>query len=207
MGLTLTKKGSPEGSLRARQQARAKEDLLLATLAIISSEGPDGVSIERVRQDSGMSRGTLYAHCPGGRDELLLRAYEHIGTRFVEAAAELAQSREGWIDRISGYAEAMVELCSDSHIGFFYNISGPNLLGFTAGRGKGAKAALNFINRELARAIRDGEVDPATDVEGTAILLTGSLREMGMAVARDMDLAGSLLDAFERMLSGLRATV
>lgn len=206
MGLTMMREGSTEGSLRERQQTRAREDLLMATLGIISSEGSDCVSIERVRLDSGMSRGTLYAHCPGGRDELLLRAYEHVGTRFVEAATDLAESRGGWIERISGFAEAMVELCSDPRIGFFYNISGPNLLGFSAGRGKGSRAALNFIHRQLARAIQDGEVDPAIDVEGTATLLTGSLREMGMTVAQNMDLAGSLLGTFERMLAGLRTT-
>ena len=196
----------PEGSLRERQQARAKEDLLVATLGIISSAGPDGVSIERVTLDSGMSRGTLYAHCPGGRDELLLRAYEHIGTSFVEAATALAESRDGWMDRISGYAEAMAELCSDSRIGFFYNISGPNLLGFSAGRGRGARAALNFIDHGLTGAIKAGDIDPGLDVEGTAILLTGSLREMGMAVARNIDMAGGLLGAFKRILGGLRSS-
>lgn len=200
-------KTSPTGSLRERQQVRAKEDLLLATLGIISAEGSDSVSIERVTQDAGMSRGTLYAHCPGGRDEILLRAYEHIGKRFIEAATELTECRDDWMDRISGYAEAMAELCSDSQIGFFYNISGPNLLGFSAGRGRGSRAALNFINNELTRAIREGEVDAGIDVEGTAILLTGSLREMGMAVARNIDMAGSLLAAFKRILVGLRSPI
>ena len=207
MGLTMTTKGSPEGSLRERQQARAKEDLLHAALGIISSEGPDGVSIERVTQDSGMSRGTLYAHCPGGRDELLLRAYEHIGARFVEAAAELTEFREHWMDRISGYADAMAELCSDSRLGFFYNISGPNLLGFSARQGRGAGAALNFISHELTAAVSKGEVDPGVDVDGTAILLTGSLREMGMAIARNPEMTSGLLVAFRRILAGLRAAV
>lgn len=207
MGRTMMMSKFPGGSLRERQQARAKEDLLLATLGIVSSEGPDGVSIERVTQESGMSRGTLYAHCPGGRDELLLRAYEHIGSQFIEAAAELAESRDDWMGRVSGYAEAMAELCSDSQIGFFYNISGPNLLGFSAGRGRGSRAALNFINEELTRAISEGEVDPGIDVEGTAILLTGSLREMGMAVARNIDMAGSLLAAFKRILAGFRSSI
>ena len=206
MGRTMTKR-SPEGSLRERQQARAKEDLLQATLGIISTEGPDGASIERVALDAGMSRGTLYAHCPGGRDELLLRAYEHIGTTFVAAAIELAETRDDWIDRISGFAEAMVELCSDSRLGFFYNISGPNLLGFAAARGRGSRAALAFIDNELSRAISEGEVDPGIDVEGTAILLTGSLREMGMVVARNMDLADGLLAAFNRILAGLRSSI
>ncbi|ASN20074.1 TetR/AcrR family transcriptional regulator [Arthrobacter sp. YN] len=198
---------SPTGSLRERQQVRAKDDLLLATLGIISAEGPDGVSIDRVTQNAGMSRGTLYAYCPGGRDELLLRAYEHIGTRFIEAATERAEFRDDWMDRISGFAEAMAELCSDSQIGFFYNISGPNLLGFPADRGRGSRAALDVINKELTRAISEGDVDAGIDTEGTAILLTGSLREMGMAVARNIDMAGSLLLAFKRILVGLRSPI
>lgn len=202
-GLVTIKRPAP-GSLREQQQVRAKESLLRATLDIISATGSESVSIERVTLTSGMSRGTLYAHCPGGREELLQRAYDHIGQAFTHSAEAASLQRIDWKDRIAAHAEAMARLCEDPRIGIFYNISGPNL-GLRSSGGKGSKATQEFFTRELSAARQDGPLDAGVDPAGTAILLTGCLREMGMAVALEANLAPGLVESFRRILAGLSA--
>ncbi|PIJ49512.1 hypothetical protein BMH30_04480, partial [Leucobacter sp. OLES1] len=52
-------------TLRERRQQRTRVELVDAVLAVIADDGVDALTIDRVSQESGISRGTIYAHFSG----------------------------------------------------------------------------------------------------------------------------------------------
>lgn len=192
-------------NLRERRREQTRNDLATAGLEIISAEGVDAATIDRLAAQAGMSRGTVYAHFEGGREEVLQEAYRRIGRDLVSTAQRLADSAATWQDRVMAYARAMVELTEDHHRGYFYNVAGPALFGSRVERGEGSSASLAAIRNELLLAQQRGEVDGNVDTEETAVLLTGCLREAGIEIARDAMKPKKFLTAFQRLLDGLAA--
>ncbi|XAZ30074.1 TetR/AcrR family transcriptional regulator [Paenarthrobacter ureafaciens] len=196
--------GKPvSANLRERRREQTRNDLAYAGLEIISAEGVDAATIDRLAAQAGMSRGTVYAHFEGGRDEVLQEAYRQISRELVTTAQRLADSGGTWQDRIMAYARAMVALTEDHHRGYFYNVAGPALFGSRAERGEGSSASLAAIRKELALARQRGEIDSGVDAEEMAVLLVGCLREAGIEIARDAMKPKKFLSAFQRLLDGL----
>jgi len=61
-------------SLRERRRETTRREAVDSLLGLIAEGGIDLVTIDLVAERSGMARGTLYAHFPAGRDELLRAA-------------------------------------------------------------------------------------------------------------------------------------
>ena len=190
-------------SLRERRREQTRSDLAGAGLEIISAEGVDAVTIDRLATQAGMSRGTVYAHFEGGRDEVLQEAYRAVSRELVSTAQRLTDSATTWRDRVMAYARAMVALTGDHHRGYFYNVAGPALFGSRVERGEGSSASLAAIRKELLLAQERGEIDNGVDADEMAVLLVGCLREAGVEIARDAMKPAKFLSAFQRLLDGL----
>ncbi|MHC6220787.1 TetR/AcrR family transcriptional regulator [Arthrobacter sp. MMS24-S77] len=192
-------------NLRERRREQTRNDLTSAGLEIISAEGVDAATIDRLAAQAGMSRGTVYAHFEGGRDEVLQEAYRRVGRDLVNAAQRMADSAATWRDRVMAYARAMVALTEDRHRGYFYNVAGPALFGGRVERGEGSSASLAAIRKELLHAQQRGEIDSEVDADEMAVLLVGCLREAGIEIAREAMQPAKFLSAFQRLLDGLNA--
>lgn len=190
-------------SLRDRRREQTRQEIVASALEIISSEGVDAATIERLASHAGMSRGTVYAHFEGGRDEILREAYRRIGSDLVAAAESLAAAGSTWRERVLAYARPMVLLAEDPHRGHFYNVAGPALADGRTERGRGSSATLDAVRDELLQGQSQGAVDEGVDATATAILLVGSLREAGIELARGAVSSVSVLSAFELLLAGL----
>ncbi|WP_284984431.1 TetR/AcrR family transcriptional regulator [Arthrobacter sp. efr-133-TYG-118] len=190
-------------NLRERRREQTRIDLTSAGLEIISAEGVEAATIDRLAAQAGMSRGTVYAHFEGGRDELLQEAYRRVGRDLVGTAQRLADSADTWQDRVMAYARAMVALTEDHNRGYFYNVAGPALFGSRVERGEGSSASLAAIRKELLLAHQRGEIDSDVDADGMAVLLIGCLREAGIEIAREAMQPARFLSAFQRLLDGL----
>lgn len=193
----------PEAGRRAHRRRRTRADLVGAALDLIAAEGTDGVGIDALVAGAEVARGTLYAHFPGGRDEILVAAYRLVGERTAARAAELLEERTDWIDRMTAHLESMIEVVRNPGVGIFYTMTGPQLAGMDR-RGVGSSAALACFTDELARAVELGEVPSALDVAATAALLVGAVREAGIDVARDPASADRSIAAFRLLLGALR---
>lgn len=196
---------TPRRTLRERQQQRIREDLVSATLELIADEGMEQTTVERIVEAGGVSRATLYAHFPGGRDELLRAAYAGAGTQLLAAAEQAAVRAGGWHDRLLAYARAMIEFSGSPQLGHFYSVSGPHLLGFRAERGVGSQGFFEVFRDELARAIAAGEVVAHADPEALATLLVSSLRDAGIEASRTPQRAEALIASVGLLLDGIRA--
>ena len=190
-------------NLRERRREQTRYDLSGAGLEIISAEGVDAVTIDRLATQAGMSRGTVYAHFEGGREEILQDAYKRVGRELVSTAQRLAESAGTWQDRVMAYAHAMVALTEDHHRGYFYNVAGPALFGSRVERGEGSSAALAAIRKELLLAKEGGAISSDVEPDETAVLLVGCLREAGIEIAREAMKPKKFLSAFKRLLDGL----
>lgn len=173
-------------------------------LAAIAECGAAETTIDRVTAASGISRGTVYAYFPGGREELLRAAYARLGERLVARARAAEERAEGWLDRVCAHAGVLYTLADDAWLGEFYNVSGPALITDGAERGIGSGAGAAMIREALEAARAAGEVDPGVDPAESAVLLVGALRESAIRVAR-----GSAPEraesAFRRLAAGLAA--
>lgn len=191
-------------TLRERRQELTRADLVEATLGLVSVSDLREITIERIAEAGGVSRATIYAHFPGGRDDLLRAAYARTGELLLRQAETAAQASRTWDARILGYARTMIEFSRSPHLGHFYSVSGPHLLGFRAERGVGSAGYLEVLRDELAGAIDRGELVPAADAEALAILLVSSLRDAGIEASRRPERADALVAAVKLLLDGLR---
>lgn len=191
-------------SLRERRHAQTRDDLVAATLAVIADEGLDAATIDQIAGRAGVSRGTVYAHLSGGRDELLRLAYAELGHRLVDRTRAALDAASGWDDALTGLAGELFALASDRHLGHFYNVTGPALM-TDRERGIGSGASIIMIREVLSAAQAKGSVDAEVDPAATAALLVGALREAGIAVAAGSLTAAGALAAFSRLAAGLDA--
>ncbi len=195
---------APEAlSLRERRQLRTRTELVDAVLAVIGEVGLPETSIDRISAASGISRGTVYAHFPGGRDELLRAAYARLGRDLVARTREAVSVAEGWQARIVAHARTMFDLADDPRIGHFYNVSGPALIVSGAERGIGSGASASMMREVLVEAQRAGELDETLDVDAVAALLVGALREAATGVSAGDRTAEQTYEAFARLVAGL----
>lgn len=191
------------GGLRERRQQRTRTELVDAVLAVIASGGLADATIERVSVESGISRGTVYAHFPGGRDELLRAAYARLGRTLVERTREAVSAAGDWRGRLEAHARAMFDLAGDAHLGHFFNVSGPTLITEGSERGIGSGASIVMIRETLEAAQLTGEVDDRVDAATTAVLLVGALREAAIAVSAGANSPERTYAAFARIVDGL----
>ncbi|MFC7401020.1 TetR/AcrR family transcriptional regulator [Citricoccus sp. GCM10030269] len=185
---------------------RTRHDLIQATLDVISAVGLENATVVRITHHAGTSRGTLYAHFPDGRPELLAEAYQAVGRTVVKTAEGYRSHASTWIDRVCAYLQAMLDLAAQREIGLFYNISGPQMVGMRR-RGIGSQTSLDAITAELQQAQTDGHVHAGLDVESIAAMLVGAIREAGIDASREPAIAPRRLTAFRQLLEALGANL
>lgn len=189
---------------RERRRQLLRTDIVDATLRLIELDGVDAATIEAIADGAGVARATVYAHFPDGRDEILRAAYDRAGETVLQQAREQVAGVAGWDARILSYARTMIGLSSTTHFGRFYSVTGPSLVGFREGGGAGSRGYRDLIRTELEAARDAGELRRGVDPEPLAVLLSSSLRDAGIAVARDPQAVERYVAAIESILTGLR---
>ena len=110
-------------SLRERQRARTRGDILDAVVAVVAADEAPGPLIDEIAARAGVSRATLYAHYPDGLDQLVSAAYERAAEEFLARVAVRQERADGWRERIAAHAVAMVDLAGEGGLGRFYNVA------------------------------------------------------------------------------------
>lgn len=192
-------------TLKERRRDHVRAELAATTLQLVSEEGVEAATIERICAACGTSRSTIYSHFPDGRDGVLRAAYFRAGESLIELARERATQTVGWDARIASYARTMLEFSSSPNLGSFYSVSGPSLLGFRSERGVGAQSYFDDIRTELATAQAAGELPADAEPETLATLLVSSLRDAGVAAAQNPELCERFVTSVWTILKGLRA--
>ncbi len=189
---------------RERRRQRTRDDLIEAAIRLIDADGVEAVTIERLVDEAGLARATVYAHFPDGRDGVLRAAYDRAGQDLLLRASGAAASASTWSERILAYARTMIEFSASPTLGRFYSLSGPALVGFRDGGGAGTQGYRARLDAELGAARDAGEIRADADPASLAILLSSSLRDAGITAAHDPDSVERLVGAVGQILDGLR---
>lgn len=200
---TKTRTAAKGGTLRERRREQTRTDTVAGVLAVIDSQGFEKLTIERIAAAAGVSRGTVYAHFPGGLSEMVAAAYAEIGHRIVAETAAAASTAKDWREELLAQARAMFGFAANTRSGYFYNVSGPAFIGSDEARGIGSGAGRKTIAEALERAQSQGELGDQLVPDSVATLLVGAIREASAAIASDAADPTEQLAAFTALVDGL----
>ncbi|MEZ0163649.1 TetR/AcrR family transcriptional regulator [Kineococcus sp. LSe6-4] len=197
------------GSLRERNRARTRHEVLDAAGSLLDETGAvdqDGAfTLELVGQRAGVSRGTLYTHFPGGRDEIVRTAYQRLSSWVLDRSLELREPATTPTHRICALAQALLDVL-DQPGGRFYCTTGPDVAGLLVGTTGRTSTVVGHLIEDDLRAVQEaGGLPAGADVTVLATLLSGAIRGAGDAAARTGVPARALLDGLATLTSSLLA--
>jgi AcrR family transcriptional regulator len=190
-------------SLRERNRLRARSDILDAAAGILGESGYAGTALEEVSQRAGLSRGTLYAHFPGGREEIVREVYLRIADAVYVRGISLHKQAPDTASRVSALARALVEAAS-TPAGRFYGIMGPDIVPVLSGIMGGTYQSFEALIRlDLSAAMTDGPYNEETDIDALAAALAGAIRASGARAAIEPESVERQIAAVKLLTQGL----
>ena len=196
-------------SVRERNRLRTRGDILDTAAELLGSEGYAATVIEVLSQRSGVSRGTIYSHFPGGREEIVREVYLRIADGVYVRGISLRDALTHPGERITALAFALVEATKEP-AGRFYGVMGPDLVSALSGvLGSTSRSFEELIAQDLKHAQEDGTLDAGAPTEVLAATITGAIRAAGAAAAGKPENAEQAVEAVRLLIDGLlvRATV
>jgi AcrR family transcriptional regulator len=191
---------------KAQQSQATRSALIRAARGLFAERGYAAVGTEEIVQRAGVTRGALYHHFRGGKEELFRTVLVQISaetTRQITSAA-LAQD-DPWDALVAGI-DAFLDACARRDVQRIVLVDGPSVLGWDVWRAIDAEYSHGLIEGALQRAMdADRLVEQPTDA--LAHVLLGALHEAAMVVARadDPDTARREMGTMvRRLLEGLR---
>ncbi len=197
----------PRHRTKSEQRQATTAALLAAARALFAERGYAGVATEEIVQRAGVTRGALYHHFRGGKEDLfqavLVQVSAETTRRVIEAAGA---SDDPWEALVIG-ADAFLDACATHEVQRIMLIDGPAVLGWDVWRAADSDYALGLLEQALQRAIDAGRL---TDQPARALahVLIGALDEAAMVVARAEDPVAARAEmgrTVRRLLEGLRS--
>lgn len=179
--------------LRERNRIRAREDILVAISLLLGERPYAGISIDDIAQRAGVSRGTIYAYFPDGRDQMVREAYLRVAESVIAEGSARHDREAGAAERVLGFATALVGAATTPE-GRFYGLMGPDIMSAIASvTGTSSRSFQQALSADLRDAAERGVLPKDAPVEEIAIALSGAVREIGGVAARDPSRVPQLL--------------
>jgi AcrR family transcriptional regulator len=180
--------------------------LTAAARDLFAAKGYAEVGTEEIVQRAGVTRGALYHHFRGGKEELFRAVLVQISAESARDVARVARAeRDPWDALIAGI-DAFLDACATREVQRIVLIDGPSVLGWDVWRAIDADYTLGLVERALQHAIDAGKLIPQP-ANAVAQVLVGALHEAAMVVARDEDPRAARAEmgkTVRRLLEGLR---
>jgi AcrR family transcriptional regulator len=192
---------------KAGQREATTAALLAAARRLFAERGYADVGTEEIVQAAGVTRGALYHHFKGGKEELFRAVLVQVSAdtmRQITATAS-ANSNDPFEELVAG-ADAFLDACTRPEVQRIMLIDGPSVLGWEVWRAIDADHGLGLLEVALQRAIDAGRLFPAP-TRAVAHVLIGALDEAAMVVARADDVEAARAEmgkTVRRLLEGLR---
>ncbi|MFE2105978.1 TetR/AcrR family transcriptional regulator [Kitasatospora sp. NPDC059463] len=169
----------PARRTQAERRARAEHALLAAAARLVAEHGSAGVTLARVGEEAGFSRG-LASHYFGSKGALLARLQEEALAEAMAAAAP-ERSGAGAVQELCAFAQACLDgVRHPTDLGRAFVVLGAEAL---AGSSEltDAVARLDARTRDWAaevvrQGVADGEVRPEVDPDVAATAVVGLLK-------------------------------
>jgi AcrR family transcriptional regulator len=176
---------------------------------LFAARGYADVGTEEIVTRAGVTRGALYHHFKGGKEELFRAVLVQISAETVQRVAHAAVStQDPWEALVLG-SEAFLDACATGEVQRIMLVDGPSVLGWDVWRAIDADHGLGLLEAALQRAMDAGKLLPASTT-AVAHVLAGALDEAAMVVARADDRVAARAEmglTVRRLLEGLRGPV
>jgi AcrR family transcriptional regulator len=205
-----TRKVDPE---RPRTKAAQREATTAALIDVarelFADRGYANVGTEEIVQSAGVTRGALYHHFRGGKEELFRAVVIQISAETARRVREAARANEDpWNALVRGI-DAFLDACALPEVQRILLVDGPAVLGWDVWRAIDADYGLGLLEGALQSAIDAGRLPPQPALPAAHVLL-GALDEAAMVVARADDPQAARAEmgqTVHRLLEGLRVPV
>jgi TetR/AcrR family transcriptional repressor of lmrAB and yxaGH operons len=189
--------------LRERNRLRTRGDILDAAAEALGEKGYAETTLEELSQRAGLSRGTLYAHFPGGREEIAREVYLRIADAVYVRGISLREETQEVAGRIAALARALVEATS-TPAGRFYGVMGPDIVPVLSGvMGSTSKSFEALIRLDLSAARAAGQLQEDAEIDALAAAFSGAIRASGARAATDPGTAEQQVAAVKLLAQGL----
>jgi AcrR family transcriptional regulator len=180
--------------------------LISVARELFTEHGYAGVATEEIVQRAGVTRGALYHHFRGGKEDLFRAVLVQISAETVQRITAVATRTEDPWDALVLGCEAFLDACASPEVQRVVLIDAPSVLGWDVRRAIDADYGLGLLEAALQRAMDAGRLQQAPALS-LAHVLAGALDEAAMVVARAEDplvAREEMGRTLRRLLEGLR---
>jgi AcrR family transcriptional regulator len=191
---------------KAQQRDATLAALVTAARGLFSQRGYAGVGTEEIVKAAGVTRGALYHHFRGGKEELFQAVLVQVSAETTTAIArKAAAAGDPWDELVIGI-DAFLDACTKPDMQRIVLIDGPAVLGWDLWRAIDAEHGLGLLEQAVQGAIDAGRLAPQS-ARAVAHVLLGALDEAAMVVARADDPVAARAEmgqTIRHLLEGLR---
>src|SRR5436305_14118315 len=171
---------------KAAQREATTAALISAARELFAQRGYAGVGTEEIVHHAGVTRGALYHHFRGGKEELFRAVLVQLSAEIVQRVAKAAaEASDPWEELVIG-SEAFLDACATPEVQRIVLLDAPAVLGWDIRRAIDADYGFRLLEGALQNAIDAGRLMPAS-ASAVAHVLAGALDEAAMVVARAED--------------------
>ncbi len=192
-------------NLNEKRSRETREKLLKTGRKLFAKKGFAGVSAEEVVAKTGLTRGALYHHF-NGKAGLFAGVYEKMQQEMAATVEEKVTAEPGPWEELTAGINAYLTACESPDMQRIFFVDGPAVLGWERCREMDARHAMALLERGIADAMRNGELDPLP-LKPLMLFLAGALREAGMWIASSGEPNRAKKEAAEvldRVFGGIR---
>jgi AcrR family transcriptional regulator len=199
--------GDERPRTKAGQREATTAALIAAARELFAERGYAGVGTEEIVARAGVTRGALYHHFKGGKEELFRAVLVQVSADTMLEVARLAGAKgsDPFEELVAG-ADAFLDACTTPEVQRIMLIDGPAVLGWEVWRAIDAEHGLGLLETALQNAMDAGKLMPAP-TRAVAQVVMSALNEAAMVVARADDprtAREEMGTTVRRLLDGLR---
>ncbi len=199
----------PSPRTKAEQSEATIAALVGAARALFAQRGYAAVGTEEIVQRAGVTRGALYHHFRGGKEDLFHAVLVQVGAEMTQHVIAVATAAaDPWEELVAG-TEAFLDACTRPDVQRIVLIDGPSVLGWDVWRGMDDNVGLGMLEATLQAAM-DAGLMVSQPPRPLAHVLMGAIDEAAMVVARAQDQQAAreeMGQTVRRLLEGLRGPV
>ena len=199
--------GAPERPrTKAGQREATTAALIAAGRGLFAERGYANVGTEEIVQRAGVTRGALYHHFKGGKEELFRAVLVQLSAELMQRVVEAAGATDDPFEELVAGADAFLDASMTPEIQRIMLIDGPSVLGWEVWRAIDSDHGLGLLEAALQNAMDAGKLMPAP-TKAVAHVLIAALDEAAMVVARSDDQKTAreeMGQTVRRLLEGLR---
>jgi AcrR family transcriptional regulator len=206
-------RGAATGPARPHTKAAQREATTAALIdgarELFAARGYANVGTEEIVQHVGVTRGALYHHFRGGKEELFRAVVVQVSAETAGGVRNAARANDDPWDALVQGIDAFLDACALPDVHRILLVDGPAVLGWDVWRTIDSDYGLGLLEGALQRAIDAGRLPPQPSRAAAHVLL-GALDEAAMVVARADEPGAARIEmgqTVHRLLEGLRVPV